>query len=218
MHLARHDIHLWLSPQRAHSTHDFIQQVLAHYLPPQPRACIQLKRNPSGKPQLKDLRFRELQFNASHTKNLMVCAVAQGMALGVDVEFLPRKNRLKEIAERYFHPDEISHLDALRDVTQQRLAFFELWTCKEAYIKALGKTLGQVSLDTIPFIPGIHGLAPQFALPAQQHWHFHTQTWGDHIISLALCSRTWQATTKPAISIFVRSASGFHGNLATLVR
>jgi 4'-phosphopantetheinyl transferase len=77
-----------------------------------------------------------LRFNLSHTEGLVVLAVA-GSDVGVDVEWLDRKGRTVELADRYFAPAEATALRAL-PTDQQRDRFFDLWTLKESYIKARG--------------------------------------------------------------------------------
>jgi hypothetical protein len=45
------------------------------------------------------------------------------------------------IARAHFTPAEQDHLLAIGDATRRRLAFLELWTAKEAFIKAMGEGL-----------------------------------------------------------------------------
>jgi 4'-phosphopantetheinyl transferase len=111
---------------------------------------IYLKQNPDrvsfsysqfGKPSLvDDPDAHELGFNLSHTNELALLAVTRGRALGVDIEFLRPEFASAEIAERFFSPHEVAALRALPWETQ-RAAFFNCWTRKEAYIKAIGEGL-----------------------------------------------------------------------------
>lgn len=75
-------------------------------------------------------------FNLSHTDGLVVLAVAR-RPIGVDVEWVARPGRTVELADRYFARAEVAALRALPEAAQ-RDRFFELWTLKEAYIKARG--------------------------------------------------------------------------------
>src|SRR5262245_17240681 len=90
-----------------------------------------------------------LVFNLSHTHGLVACAVARGTTLGLDVERVDRIASGPDIAGRFFAPSEIRMLDrhAPDDYTGR---FIELWTLKEAYIKAVGTGLAH-PLDSFAF-------------------------------------------------------------------
>ena len=53
---------------------------------------------------------------------------------------MDRRVNLHDLSKRFFHPDECDEINAQPE-DQQRKAFFNCWTRKEAYIKALGKGL-----------------------------------------------------------------------------
>jgi len=113
-----------------------------------------------------------LVFNLSHTHGLVACAVARGTSLGIDVERVDRMTLGPEIAARYFAAAEIRMLDA-HPPEQYAGRFIELWTLKEAYIKAVGTGLAH-ALDSFAFaFEGESGL--QFAAPhgvAASDWQF----------------------------------------------
>jgi 4'-phosphopantetheinyl transferase len=90
-----------------------------------------------------------LSFNLAHTGGLIVCAVAHARALGVDVEHLREGRAPLDIAHRYFAPAETSALHALPGPLQPD-RFFDYWTLKESYIKAMGKGLS-LPLDQFSF-------------------------------------------------------------------
>ena len=83
---------------------------------------------------------RGLSFNLSHTRGLIVCLVARGREVGVDVENRERNGELLKIAHRYFSPSEVEALRAL-PARDQHERFFVYWTLKESYIKARGMGL-----------------------------------------------------------------------------
>lgn len=91
-----------------------------------------------GRPELSsppDARW--LRFNLSHTRGMAVCAVVREVDIGVDVESAARRVRHREVAERFFGEDEVKALEAL--APEERAGrFLELWTLKEAYLKARG--------------------------------------------------------------------------------
>jgi len=103
---------------------------------------------PYGKPALAD-DSPALQFNLSHTKGLLACAITEAGAVGIDVETLERKSDLEKLARRFFSPLESKALLAL-PVEQRRERFFRIWTLKEAYIKARGGGLG-ISLGSFSY-------------------------------------------------------------------
>jgi 4'-phosphopantetheinyl transferase len=84
--------------------------------------------------------IRGLVFNVSHTKDCIVLAVTRDRALGVDVESLQKSRAGLDLATRVFTPREVAFMRALPD-TRHPEHFLELWTLKEAYIKARGMGL-----------------------------------------------------------------------------
>lgn len=109
--------------------------------------------NAYGRPSLPpDDPAAHLSFNLSNTCGLVACAVASGRPIGIDVEDAARHHEGEKIAERFFSPDEVRALRALPSVERHE-RFIQLWTLKEAYIKAkgLGMTL---PLDSFSFSCG----------------------------------------------------------------
>jgi 4'-phosphopantetheinyl transferase len=98
-----------------------------------------------------------LSFNLAHTHGLVACAFAVGREVGIDVERVDRRNTWMDLAERYFASDEVAQLTRCNDA-QVAARFIEIWTLKEAYVKALGTGLA-APLDAFAFIFGdTHGL------------------------------------------------------------
>lgn len=79
----------------------------------------------------------KLEFNLSHSHNVVVVASHTSAELGVDLEAVSGKRRWQSIAGRYFHPDEVTLMAALPP-PQAKEVFYRLWTLKEAFFKALG--------------------------------------------------------------------------------
>jgi 4'-phosphopantetheinyl transferase len=100
---------------------------------------------PQGKPALDD-ESCTLRFNASNSGNLAAFAFTIGCEIGVDVEQHRAIHDLEHIAHRFFSPDETAQLLDL-PATERDTAFFNCWTRKEAYIKAMGGGLS-IPLDS----------------------------------------------------------------------
>jgi 4'-phosphopantetheinyl transferase len=97
--------------------------------------AIEFYANEYGKPFLN--RNCGLHFNVSHSGDWVVCAV-DNEPIGIDIEKI-RPVEL-EIAEQFFSDEEYKRLIAKNPEDQQHF-FFDLWTLKESYIKAVGKGL-----------------------------------------------------------------------------
>ena len=112
-------------------------------------AAWKFVRNRFGKPAIAEPAGTGIEFNLSHTHGLVVCAVGEGAAVGVDVEDLSRSNSGMDIARRFFAPAEVAALEAL-PIEARHEAFFTFWTLKEAFIK--GRGLGMsLPLDQFAF-------------------------------------------------------------------
>lgn len=117
---------------------------------------IEFKYGPHGKPTLanhpSDPHVPGLEFSVSHSGSFGLIAVGVGKAVGIDIEEFSPGVKHHQLAERYFAPGEALELKRL-PAELQLPGFYRAWTCKEAYIKALGTGLShslssfQVSTD-----------------------------------------------------------------------
>jgi 4'-phosphopantetheinyl transferase len=92
-----------------------------------------------GKPELSSPACG-LRFNLSHTDGLVALLVADDVELGVDVETVDRGTDTVAVADRFFATPEVAALHAL-PLHAQKQRFFEYWTLKESYLKAVGAGL-----------------------------------------------------------------------------
>jgi 4'-phosphopantetheinyl transferase len=93
--------------------------------------CFEL--NPNGKPSLKG--HPDIHYNLSHSGEWVVCAI-DNEPVGIDVESIHPIDY--GIAERYFSSSE--NMQLMRQSETDRLPyFFDIWTLKESYIKAIGR-------------------------------------------------------------------------------
>jgi 4'-phosphopantetheinyl transferase len=107
----------------------------AHALPPE---AWRFQLNAYGKPSIDP--ECELRFNLSNSVDLVVCLIGEDVDVGVDVEPRKRAASILEVAPRMFSPQELAQLEALREDERPERAL-QLWTLKEAYIKARGMGL-----------------------------------------------------------------------------
>jgi 4'-phosphopantetheinyl transferase len=127
-----------------------------------------------------------LRFNLAHSAGLVLCAVACGRDVGVDVEDLRRRPVDPAVVRRYCSPAEIADIESQRDSWHDR--FLRYWTLKEAYLKARGlgvaMPLAEISftLDgdraTIAFLGSLAGTDARWGF-------FMAQPTDRHVVALA---------------------------------
>ena len=116
-----------------------IREILADLgkCPPQ---AIRFELNQYGKPTLGEPEYiKHIQFNASSSETMGAIAVSSEMALGIDTEKIKPESRQDYdlIVKNEFHNAEYDWYEKHK-VPERIRVFFEFWTCKEAYLKALG--------------------------------------------------------------------------------
>lgn len=123
-------------------SHGATRVILSRYLDGgAEQICILLDRR--GKPYLPPRAGAPaVHFSLSHSGELALCAVAEGREVGVDIERIRPVSAWRQIAVRYFSERENQELFALAE-DQAIEAFFQGWTRKEAYTKALGQGVSQ---------------------------------------------------------------------------
>jgi 4'-phosphopantetheinyl transferase len=133
-----------------------LREILGTCLDADPRA-VTFVYGEKGKPALAmHARHLDLQFSLAHSAELAVYAVTVGCPVGVDVERLRAVPGMERIAERAFSPEEYAALGGLPKALRPA-GFFNCWTRKEAYIKAVGLglsyPLAQFSVSLAPGEP-----------------------------------------------------------------
>jgi 4'-phosphopantetheinyl transferase len=130
-------------------------------------------RDAGGKPFLVDPGAFRASFSLSHAHGMVACAVTAAGDVGVDVECIDRDVNTGGIAARFFAPAEAADLKQL-DGDARRHRFFDLWTLKEALVKALGTGLA-TSLASLAFTLDAGG---RISLDAPSEVAAHTWQFG----------------------------------------
>jgi len=127
---------------------DYVSYIVAHALLRQSVSaiagvtpdCVKIRRAQNGKPELlQDSVTTPIRFNLSHTEDMVMVALARDVEVGVDVERLDRKFA-PEIVEYLCSAEEAQEISLL-STQHQSVAYIELWTLKEALVKASGQGL-----------------------------------------------------------------------------
>lgn len=144
LELANDEIHLWFFPQcgiagaAGRNVQHCLHELLASYLHIDARDLL-VQRNAHGKPFLAGLADgATLQFNLAHSGKALLVGISRSQALGVDLETGQRTRPWLALAQRYFAAAETAALVALPRALQAA-AFLDLWSCKEAVLKSLGR-------------------------------------------------------------------------------
>jgi 4'-phosphopantetheinyl transferase len=117
-----------------------LRQLLAARLGVAPEA-VELTYGAYGKPAVAaGPADPDLRFNVSHCDDLAVYAFSYGVDIGVDVEAIRVIPDADRIAARFFSRRESETYRTL-DACDKPVGFFNCWTRKEAFIKALGDGL-----------------------------------------------------------------------------
>ena len=122
-----------------------LRQLLGNYLQVSPSKVV-FDYGDRGKPFLAgSLRDSRLQFNVSHSQEYALLGFTLNRLIGVDIEHLRPMPDAEQIARRFFTATE---LGLIQNATAKNKRFFQLWTAKEAYLKAIGTGLSGM-LDNV---------------------------------------------------------------------
>ncbi|MBT3359192.1 MAG: 4'-phosphopantetheinyl transferase superfamily protein [Rhodospirillales bacterium] len=140
-----------------------LRRTLGGYLGRDP-AWLVFNDGPDGKPALSGAD--DISFNLSASENALVIAIDDGREVGVDIERRRAINDMGGMAERFLSPFEAAYLDGLEpDIRTD--AFWTVWTCNEAVVKALGLGLraglrnftvdcSEIATPRVIGVPGMH--------------------------------------------------------------
>lgn len=188
-----------------------LRTLLASYLGTRPE-LVRFTYGPRGKPFLADLipsplspvpgEREQLFFNLSNSDEMALVGFVLGREIGVDIEYLKPMPDCEQISERFFSESERA---VLRGQPQEKKeeTFFNCWTRKEAYLKAVGEGLA-APLDSfdVTLAPGEppRMLTLKGDAEAASRWLFeHLRPAPDYIGAVALerqrRDETWRMET-----------------------
>jgi 4'-phosphopantetheinyl transferase len=122
-HLRDDEIHVWHVPYQRAERRRMLHQVLAGYLALE-AADVELVEGAHGRPALAGSLDQSLGFNWSHCGGDALIAIGRHASPGIDLEHLRHRPLM---------------LDRALPETARAPAFLELWTAKEAVLKATGR-------------------------------------------------------------------------------
>jgi 4'-phosphopantetheinyl transferase len=129
-----------------------LRTILGRYTNLEPNQ-LQFSYSPRGKPALASTGASStLQFNLSHSKGLALYAITRDHQIGIDLEHIRPISNVEQLTQRFFSAREDAVIRSLPP-NQQQVAFFQSWTCKEAYLKATGEGLAQLQQVEVSLTP-----------------------------------------------------------------
>ncbi len=135
---------------------------------------------PNGKPFLISREgVAAPHFNITHTPGLAACGLTLAGPIGVDAELRDRTADIDAVAERCFTVEERRGLAG----PERQRWFIELWTLKEAVIKALGHGL---SMDLKSFSVTTQPCAVSFDGAPDPSWRLGLTALPRHRLAVAL--------------------------------
>jgi 4'-phosphopantetheinyl transferase len=176
----------------------FQRAVLGAYLGLAPER-IAYRYGEKGKPLLTPGLVPEpLEFNLSNSEELALLGITRRVELGVDVEHLRPLSDLEALAERFFSVRESQQLLALPAASRVG-AFFNCWTRKEAYLKAVGTGI-TAPLDAfdVTLLPGepARMVSLEGSVERAAGWRlYHLEPAVGYLGAVAITGEGWQLSS-----------------------
>ena len=155
-----------------------------------PAKRISYQTGEYGKPVVSpDASASGVHFSTSHSEDMGVILVSDLPQSGVDVEYLHRVRDAAALADSLFCEQEHRMIQAEPEANRQQV-FLNIWTGKEAYLKALGLGLS-VPVDSF-CVEGASGSDPglrwdQNRPDTADEWRFRRADIGpDHVATIAM--------------------------------
>ena len=125
-----------------------LRTLLGRYTGAAPRE-VRFRTGERGKLSLDPGAHAErVEFNVSHSGNMVLLALSRDRRVGVDVERIRPAAKIDEISRAFFSSQEDESISALRDAMKVA-AFYACWTRKEAAVKAFGGSIMELSAGVV---------------------------------------------------------------------
>lgn len=134
---------------------------------------VEIERDAYNKPFIVG---RKREFNLSYSEDYILFATDE-RAIGVDIECIRPLNDLDDLVKASFSIEE-QHVFKAKKREEQLDYFYDLWTLKESYIKAIGKG---IACDLHSFTLSENSLQ-------KDQWYFQRYT-SLHPYKIALCAQ-----------------------------
>jgi 4'-phosphopantetheinyl transferase len=131
-----------------------VRKILGSYLDVEPAELI-YELGDHGKPALAGgLKKADLHFNLTHSHEIALFAMLREVEVGIDVEFFRPMDDFDSVAGRFFSSAEQSAYFSLSEELRPQ-GFYNCWTRKEAFIKAIGDGLSYpLEKFDVSLVPG----------------------------------------------------------------
>ena len=132
--------------------HALLRRTLSEAAPAMEPDTWTFERTDLGRPRLPATQEigRDLRFSLTHSRGLVACMVGRAGDVGIDIESASRTSDVDALTVRFFSNDEREQFRAV-EPSARAAFFFDIWTLKEAYLKARGfgitAALERVSFD-----------------------------------------------------------------------
>lgn len=121
-----------------------IRKLLSQYMNISEETVV-ISKNRYGKPYVDGTT--PIHFNISHSGEIVMAAVSKEMVVGIDVEKISELPEYNLLTENFFALNEWRSIASAGSIE----LFYEYWTAKEAYVKAVGMGLSK-ALDSFEII------------------------------------------------------------------
>ncbi|HFD79967.1 MAG TPA: 4'-phosphopantetheinyl transferase superfamily protein [Gammaproteobacteria bacterium] len=136
--------------------HGLLRHTLSRYVDIAPEDW-KFSHGRHGRPEIANPSAPPLRFNLTHTEGLTGCIVTLHADCGIDAEQLTTRHATSDIARRMFSEEECRELERL-PAREHTAYFFEHWTLREAYVKAIGTGIS-FPTNRLRFVTGHGGVA-----------------------------------------------------------
>jgi 4'-phosphopantetheinyl transferase len=193
--------------QRFTLSHGLLRLILARYVG-DAAGQLQFEAGVHGKPALlrRSPIGQAIEFSLSHSGQYAAVAVADGRAVGVDIEVCRPDVDALTLAQRFFAPGESQRIAQAHGDEQPR-TFYCYWTGKEAYLKGRGVGLS-FGLDRFELLFDQQLMQAQVRVAESgildRVWSVQSLQLGEHLAgAIAVEGEAWQMQLFDATTLIV---------------